>query len=195
MPSPGDPLDGLAPPPHALVMGGTGMLRDVTLELAQRGMNVSVMARNVHRTRELCAGNPQRLHPICVDWHETEWLDRRTREAVAERGAVQLVVCWCHTTAPDAPMTLARRAAESIAPGSCRFLHVLGSSSPATNPVKARWRDAISSIPAIEYQMVQLGCERLGRVLRWLSHDVIAEGVLSALDSRRDYTLIGEPIP
>lgn len=44
-----------APVPHALVVGGTGMLRGLTLSLVREGYTVSVVARNRERLRVLAA--------------------------------------------------------------------------------------------------------------------------------------------
>lgn len=97
--------------PHTLVVGGTGMLRDLCLALALRGHTVSVIAQDTRRLESLveeAATHGARVHPLPVDYGHEIQLENRIRAAIAAQGPISLAVCWIHSDSPRALPTIAR---------------------------------------------------------------------------------------
>jgi hypothetical protein len=97
---------------HALVIGGTGMLRGLVLWLAERHETVTVVSR-----RRSVPGT----NAVHLDWHDTAALRAALAEATAAHGSIELAVCWIHSTAPEAIDVVA----EAVLPD--RIFQVLGS--------------------------------------------------------------------
>ena len=153
-------------PGHALVVGGTGMLMGVVHFLARRGHSVTGVARH---SIPLGAGATL----VQLDYRDAEHLGAELARAVAERGPIELAVCWIHTDAPDAP----RIVAEALAPGA-RLVQVFGTRV---------W--PLADVPLhVAYRQVLLGS--VGG--RWLTHEEISAGVLEAVAADRPLHVVGE---
>jgi GrpB-like predicted nucleotidyltransferase (UPF0157 family) len=177
---------------HAVVVGGTGMLRAATLGLAAEGRRVSVVARNARRLAALAddaARAGGRVRPVCVDWRDSEALAFGLREATLELGPPALAVVWAHSDAPDAPLV----AAEACGFGGRRvdFVHVLGSASADPSRTDDARAARFAALPKIARREAVLGfvVER-GRS-RWLTDAEISAGVLAAVRSRAPRTVVG----
>lgn len=166
---------------HALVVGGTGMLRGVSEHLARKGA-VSVVGRG---ERVLAMRD---VNPLRVDWSDTPRLETMLRDAVAALGPIRLAVCWIHSTAPEAPFVVARVAADEASP--VEYVQVFGSSADTEMPPKGEWRRRLSAWPGIRYRRVILG--RHGD--RWLTNEEISAGVIDALSRPDDVVRVGEPV-
>jgi hypothetical protein len=169
------------------------MLRGVCLALAAEGV-VSVVGRSHPRLNELvrAGGGAERINAVPVDYTDPQRLSLGLRSAMVRHGPVESAVVWIHSTAPDAPLLVAR----TIAPerGVCRYFHVLG--TPGVEPSGASdGRRELDSLPGIVYRMIVLGfvVER-GRS-RWLTDEESCAGVLSAVRSGRAETTIGTTRP
>jgi molybdopterin-guanine dinucleotide biosynthesis protein A len=162
-------------PGHALVVGGTGMLAGLTHGLAGRGHALTSISRSGNEPAADDARNGPahaRVAAVAVDYRETAPLAAALAKAVAERGPIELAVCWIHSDAPEAP----RIVAEALAPGA-RLVQVFGTRV---------W--PLEDVPLqIAYRQVLLG-EKDGR---WLTHDDIAGGVLEAVDADRPLHVVG----
>lgn len=102
-------MPGTQAQPHALVVGGTGMLWGASLALAERGYTVSVVARRQQRLEALAraaVGLASSIHPISVDYRDTQALIAALEAAQACFGAIELALIWIHRTAPAAPLPL-----------------------------------------------------------------------------------------
>lgn len=170
---------------RALVVGGTGMLAGVVEGLAARGWSVAVVARSRARLDALAG------HPI-ISAHPVDYGDPEAFESVV-RGVlpIDLAVAWIHSTAPEAPMQLARLVANVERP--VQLHHVLGSAAgraPASS-MAAR----LASIPGIRYRQIVLGYVREQDGSRWLTHKEIAAGVLEAIDSGASRSVVGRLEP
>lgn len=183
--------------PHALVVGGTGMLRGVVLELAARGYAVSVVARNETRlkdlAREAAAAGGGPVHPIAVDYHRTTELDQGLMCACHRLGPCVLAVVWIHRTAPEAPLVVARHVGSPARPG--RFYHVLGSAAADPSRPDPRRKAAFAAFPNLVYHEVILGFVREGGRSRWLTHGEIVAGVVAAFDAGRPRFIVGTVEP
>jgi len=181
--------------PHALVVGGTGMLRGVSRWLAETGYSVSVIARGSQRLQALvdaAAGLPGSIHPLSLDYRDTARLRREIDAAQRDRGPISLAVCWIHGTAPEAPYAVAE-AVGGAAP--CRYFHLKGSASAdpaAPDPAAdARFRE----YTALRYREVVLGFVLTPAGARWLTGDEISRGVIRAitLDAPRNVVGVVRP--
>lgn len=179
--------------PHALVVGGSGMLRGVSLELARRGHPVSVLARNARRLAMLARESEGRVLAIACDYRESALLGRLLRDAAVQRGPFGLVVAWVHSVAPDAPLLIARNA--TARGNRCRFLHVLGSAAADPAAPDAGRRFAFGRVPGVTYQEVILGFVREGKRSRWLTNDEICDGVLAGIDGDTQRSIVGTVEP
>jgi molybdopterin-guanine dinucleotide biosynthesis protein A len=158
-------LDELQQPGHALVVGATGMLAELTRGLAGRGHRVTSMARRASAPGE-------GVTPVAQDYREADGLSAALSRAVEERGAIELAVCWIHTDAPAAP----RIVADALAPGA-RLVQVFGTRVSPLDDVPLH----------VAYRQVLLGSIDG----RWLTHDEISSGVLEAVDADRPVTVVG----
>jgi saccharopine dehydrogenase-like NADP-dependent oxidoreductase len=177
---------------HALVVGGTGMLRRVSLELARRGYTTSVIARSRGPLAELAAESGGRVQPIALDYRHTDELVRALDQAVAAHGPIELVVAWIHAVAPDAPLVVARAAA-----GKHRvdYFHVLGSAADDPSRPDPERRKRFAAVAGLAYHEVILGFVVESGSSRWLTNDEIAAGVLEAIDSGDSRRVVGTTRP
>jgi hypothetical protein len=179
---------------HALVVGGTGMLRPVSLELARRGYTTSVIARSRGPLDELAADSGGRIRPIALDYRHTDELVRALDQAAAAHGPIELVVAWIHAVAPDAPLVVARAAA---AGGQHRvdYFHVLGSAADDPSQPDPERRTRFEAVARVAYHEVILGFVVEGGSSRWLTDDEIAGGVLEAIDRSAPRWVVGTTRP
>ena len=106
------------------------MLRGAVLGLVARGFAVSVVARNARRLAKLrddAAKAGGVVRPVCVDYRDGEAFAFGLAEAWRDLGPPSLAVVWAHSSAPDAPLAVARLVASGGA--AARYVHVLGSAS------------------------------------------------------------------
>ena len=164
---------------HALVVGGSGMLRGVCLWLAEEGWIVTVIGRDIVRLATLesmarkAAG---RVTGISVDYNDDAALTLALAHSKSEHGPWSLVVLWIHNTAPRA-RDLVATAAQGENP--VRIFDILGSAggqSP-TEPAIMVTRHA-----RIAWRRVVLGYVPGRDGSRWLSQAEICAGVRSAIE-------------
>lgn len=179
---------------HALVVGGTGMLRGVCLDLAQRGWIVSVVARRHVGLASLAAearAAGGMINPLPADYHDEAMLAARLRSARAGHGPVSLAVCWVHSSASGAVQLIAEMVAHSR---GCRLFHIVGSEghhAPAAGDASTQ----AAMVEGVSYRRVTLGFVREANQSRWLTHDEISRGVLRAIDRDGDEAVVGTVQP
>jgi hypothetical protein len=181
---------------HALVVGGTGMLRSVSLDLAARGMEVSVVARSADRLRRLAAdaeGTAGAIHPVALDYRDTDRLLAALAAAHEARGPISPAVLWIHAVASEAPAAVVGAIASPDDPP--RLFHLRGSAardpSASADPIAHRLREH----PGIRYREVVLGFTgRPGRT-RWLTDAEISDGVIRAIEDDAARAVIGRVAP
>ncbi|MGQ0615354.1 MAG: short-chain dehydrogenase [Planctomycetaceae bacterium] len=170
---------------HDLVVGGTGMLRGLSLHLAATLPAVSVVARAGPRLADLAAAAPA-IRPVAVDWREDAALRTALRDATAAAGPFDLVVAWIHSSAPAAPLIVAAAAARPGDP--VPFHQLFGSGGDASQPIQLTWRRRLRAMQGIDYRRVVLG--RMGA--RWLRDAEIAAGVIAAVEAGASHHEVGE---
>lgn len=173
---------------HALVIGGTGMLRGVSLGLAEHS-TVSVVARSHARLSGLvsdAARLARVINPLPVDYHDQQSLALAVRSASTAHGPISLAVCWVHSTAPGAlPLIHDLIGSDRHPP---RVFEVVGSAaadpavrSAAEEPSDGRTRP----------RRIVLGFVTEAGGSRWLTHAEICSGILDAIANDRAATTVG----
>ena len=172
---------------HALVVGGTGMLSGVSLWLLEQGYHVSIIARNPDRMRNLTEQTDLDSHitPLLVDYSNNDELQKKVHETINRHGAIDIVVAWIHSTAPNAINIIAKEV--SISNREWKLFHVLGSSSDFK-----RIKQEVTVPTGCSYHQVQLGFIIEGVISRWLTHKEISDGVIEAIDKRNTILIIGQ---
>ena len=165
---------------NALVIGGTGMLKDVVLWLNNEKWCTAVVARNKERMANLVsqAATPTKIEAILVDWNETEHLLKH----VHWHAPFDLVIHW----GAQASLQPLLNNLSAKQPGEWDFYHVKGSRAS---------RPESRNIPLIpencRYHEVILGFQFEGETTRWLTHKEISDGVIQALKNKTDKMIIG----
>ncbi len=178
---------------HALVVGGTGVLRAATMQIAERFETVTVIARSRDRLRALhaeAAHLPATIHALALDYRDSGALRDALMDAQASYGPIDLAVCWIHSVAPDAPGIVASCAAlaRSAGGGTCDFVHVVGSA--AADPSRDADDEGIE-MEGVQYRQVVLGFVIDGGRSRWLTDNEISTGVMAAVESSEVRSIVG----
>lgn len=167
---------------HALVIGGTGMLSDVSCWLADTGYQVSVIGRTneKHRSLNLKANNPQMIHHLVVDYTNYVLLKKKVKKAIENLGPISLMVSW----------TPIRESLEMV------------------NEIVAKQKDqwTLYQIKGSrrffekESLLVPVNCEHrsiyLGFIIednqsRWLTHQEISEGIIMTIKEEHAESIVG----
>lgn len=171
---------------HAVVVGGTGMLSNVSLWLMDNGYHVSVIARNTSRMEKLIeqASSKKMVTPLLVDYTNGTKLRDKIRETIQKNGDVDIVVAWIHSTANISLSVIAKEVSNHK--NKWELFHVLGSSS---NLEKLKRKVPVPT--NCLYNQVQLGFVIEGVHSRWLTHQEISNGVIETIKKRKQIHIIG----
>ncbi|MED1204684.1 short-chain dehydrogenase [Heyndrickxia acidicola] len=167
---------------HAMVIGGTGMLSEVCLNLLQAGYEVSVIGRSQERLQQLAQkADPSEkktssrcLSLISVDYRNSTELQAMVRKSIKTHGPILLLVSWIHSTAPLALPIILQEAAHTKE--EFRLFHILGSSTDL-----AEMKSKINPPAHCHYRQVKLGFILESHGSRWLTNQEIASGVWNAI--------------
>ncbi|HWB20289.1 MAG TPA: hypothetical protein VG711_08325 [Phycisphaerales bacterium] len=196
---------------HILVVGATGMLREATLQLAHLGMRISAIARtweNLNQLRIAASYSRGIINPIAIDYGDTTTLRAMLRYTMLEFGPIDSVIAWVRSDSPQTLRAIAhclsmpgdlhpeshKNSSESTS-SRCNFLHLLGSST--SNPLQAvsPISRELESLPHIHYRRAILGYKHENGDSRWLTNSEISEGVLAAIHSTDQTSIIGKLEP
>lgn len=167
---------------HALVIGGTGMLSDVSLWLVHQGYMVSVIGRNQSKHEDLKAktSTPERIHSLKVDVKEQNLLEAEVRGAVERFGPISMVVSW---TPSLASLELISTVVSENS-HEWKLYQVKGS--------RRYFEDAFFELPANCYHRnIYLGFVIKGDESRWLTNEEISGGVIRSIDTDKEESIIG----
>ena len=170
---------------NALVVGGTGMLSNVSLWLADKGYHVSVIARNSEKMNLLLEKGlaHYRITPMLVDYRNDKELRTHINSFQQKYGKINLVVAWIHSIAENALNIII----EEVDAGNHHWslFHILGSTADL-NEIKQR---NVSS--GYQYHQVQLGFINQNGLSRWLTHEEISNGVINSILKDKPLSIIG----
>ncbi|PLR95056.1 short-chain dehydrogenase [Bacillus sp. T33-2] len=174
---------------HALVIGGTGMLTNVSLWLASKKYHISVVGRNPGKMDRMIsrAIDQSLITPLLVDYRDDNQLSEKLRFAIQNNGQPDLVVAWIHSNAEYALHTVI----QAISNQNFKLIHVLGSSANLKE-----MKTKINIPDGCQYHQVQLGfnIEENG-LSRWLTHEEIANGVIDSIKSDKQLNIVGTVDP
>jgi NAD(P)-dependent dehydrogenase (short-subunit alcohol dehydrogenase family) len=177
---------------HALVVGGTGMLRQVSLFLAERGYTVSVVARQMVGLNLLAqAAGAFRGHivPLALDYRDGASLRAALLATGEKHGQISLAVCWIHSVAPDAPHLVAEVVGSG--PIICRYFHIRGSAVADPSRTRSEAEKPFARYPTLHYRQVILGFVLENGRSRWLTDAEISQGVITAIEEDHEYSIVG----
>lgn len=171
---------------HAFVIGGTGMLAEVSLWLVNQGYIVTVVGRNEEKMKALMKKDELNIVPLLVDYHDTNQFRNCIRQTIAQNGPIDLVVAWIHSIGDDVLRILS-----SEISNNWQLFHVLG--SRANLPYI---KNIVQLSPNCMYFQIQLGFIIEANHSRWLTHQEISAGVIDAIKKKENTLIVGvlEPV-
>ncbi|GLB58721.1 SDR family NAD(P)-dependent oxidoreductase [Cytobacillus sp. NCCP-133] len=174
---------------HALIIGGTGMLKYVADWLSKEGYKVSVAGRTQEKFTEAFGGLPaaeRRITFIQTDYNSSDTFAKEMKEAIRKQGNVSLCVCWMRSDAVNSFEWLISYLAESNR--TVQFYEVKGSRA-------SREIFTSSTINNLKWNRVILGFKRENGLSRWLTDKEISEGVMNAIKKGKELYITGEVEP
>lgn len=169
---------------HICIIGGTGMLAEVTKWYADNNSIVSVIARNeekMNRMKSACS-HPENIKAIYVDYRDSTKLHQSLKLNIKEYGPLVEAVVWLHADGLEALPILFDLVEEKS-----KVWQVIGSKANAE-----QLRKQFDSAKGFEYNHIQLGCVKVNNQQIWLTNLEIATGVIRSIQSNRSYSLVGE---
>ncbi|MCB0728004.1 MAG: short-chain dehydrogenase [Ignavibacteria bacterium] len=181
--------------PHALIVGGTGMLAGVTDYFTQHGYTVSVIARNPAGLNKLIESKSEHgfINPVKVDYTDYYSLEERLRSAIDNYGEIETAVCWIHSTAPEAPYIIADVLNDQSI--KCKYFHVLGCEETDPEKTIPDIKFTFERFVNLKYKKIILGFVIDDESTRWLTNTEISNGVTDAIINERDSYIVGKVEP
>ncbi|PQZ54035.1 MULTISPECIES: short-chain dehydrogenase [Bacillus] len=173
---------------HALVIGGTGMLKKVSMWLCEQGFHVSIVGRDsakLENVKQACSVR-EKITSISLDYHNEEDVKKSIKESIEHNGPITLVIAWIHSTAERALPIIC----EEIELSSKKYsvFHILGSGA-------SRMKAQKISGELCSYYRIILGFILEGTYARWLTHEEIADGVIKGIESKCMEWIVGRVEP
>jgi len=178
---------------HCMIVGGTGMLREVAIKMAGEGNVVSVIGRSQEKLIDLVRDTRQVsgiINPVMVDYTDTTALAAKLNEAISHLGPIKTAIVWIHADSPGSRTTLLDHLTTSC-PG-CRVFDLHG--HKAADPDTQGEQDN-SVFEAIEYHKIIMGWQEVGNSSRWLKNEEIVAGVFEAVEKDKTLHIIGTVEP
>lgn len=181
--------------PHALIVGGTGMLSGVTDYFTLHGYTVSVIARNPEGLNRLIESKSEHgfINPVKVDYSDYYYLEERLRSAIDSYGEIETAVCWIHSTAPEAPYIIADVLNNQTI--KCKYFHVLGSEMKNPDERYSILHFSFERFVRLIYKKIILGFVIEYETSRWLTNTEISNGVIDAIINEKDSFTVGKTEP
>ncbi|XEC96614.1 short-chain dehydrogenase [Paenibacillus tarimensis] len=173
---------------HALVVGGSGMLKKTSLWLADNSYIVSVIGRNIQKLSKL-SDMSKNIIPISVDYYNESLFRSEVNNSIARNGPYDLVIAWIHSNEKQI-IDIIYSEIRNISNKEWRLFHVLGSNSNLEDTLRE-----IDYIESCEYHQVQLGFIIENYKSRWLTHDEISNGVINCINTNSKKYLVGTLTP
>ncbi len=171
---------------HALVIGGTGMLADLSIWLASEYEHVTVIGREWGKFESLIekAGNlAERIVPISVDYNDDGRFVDAIRRDLWRHGPVNLCVAWVRSKSMGS-LEIAAKEISEHSREEWRLFRILG--------VRGLKEKKMPELPSsARYREVTLGFIREDSRSRWLTNDEICQGIRDAIETDRQNTIIG----
>ncbi|WP_026583915.1 hypothetical protein [Bacillus sp. J33] len=174
---------------HALIIGGTGMLKYVAEWLTREGYKVSVSGRTIEKFIDAFGSrnkSESRIAFIQADYYCCDSFASQIQEAIRQGGNVGLCICWMRSDAEKSFEWLKSYLGRSDNP--VQLYEVKGSHA-------SRERFTSSKINNLKWNRVILGFKREKGRSRWLTDQEISEGVMNAIKKGKELYIAGEVEP
>ncbi|MDC3415208.1 short-chain dehydrogenase [Terrihalobacillus insolitus] len=173
-------------PKHALVIGGTGMLKDVSLWLTNEGFIVSIIGRSKSKHLDLVnkASHPELINSLMVDYNNHSLLEEGIRDAIGKHGPIALVVSWT----PSLPSLEIANNIISEQSRKWKFFQIKGSRRYFND-------DSLNISSSCEHRSIYLGFVIENNHSRWLTNREIAQGVIKSVIDDSKQSIIGRLHP
>ncbi|MCP8618102.1 hypothetical protein [Salirhabdus salicampi] len=175
---------------HVLVVGGTGMLSEVSLWLNKKGYTVVVIGRHKEKYRQMVkqAKEPKRMFSIAVDYHDDILFENKVEETIRRNGPFSHIIAWVHSSASNVIPTLMNIQNIYSQGNDFHFYHIKSSASYFDNM-------SLNIPKRCNYYEVFLGFKIINNHSRWLTHKEISQGVKDVIQHRRKHTIVGQIEP
>lgn len=157
------------------------MLSGVTAWLAEHGHTVSVVSRRPGNFSS--CSDPGKVLSILVDYRESHILLRCITDTISVHGPIGLAVFWIHRDAPDALRIMADEISRH-AQEPWRLFHVRGSTAYLHRELPQVAANCL-------YREIILGFVTDENTSRWLTHEEISGGVITAVENDRERSVVG----
>ncbi|MEM7040458.1 MAG: hypothetical protein AAF570_26065 [Bacteroidota bacterium] len=177
---------------HVLVVGGIGMLKKVSLFMAQHDNVVSVVTQSSEALEAIMAEAPSmkgKINPISVDFDDTTSLQHLVAEAMDEYGPAMLAVNFLDDDALQAADVIAEVLNEKSP--VCRFFDILPGGHGALRRDRGMFEDPFAKLEKVLYRKIVLGFKVEHGMSRWLTDNEISDGVIDAVRNDRRDAVIG----
>ena len=180
---------------HALIIGGTGMLRRASVAIARESARFTAVARTRESldalARDIGPVNERQHSYIDLDWDDQDKFLTVLSSHLARHRPPSLVVAWLHNA------SFGPRVANALAEhdSTCMFYQILGSAGRGPTSEATALKNQIERRSGLAYYQVILGFSREGSLSRWLTNDEISDGVLDAISARLPSYVIGTVTP
>ncbi|HDR7795405.1 TPA: short-chain dehydrogenase [Bacillus luti] len=173
---------------HALVIGGTGMLKNVSTWLCNQGFHVSIIGRDEVKLDNIkqASAAPENVTCLSLDYHDDEDVKIAIQSTIEKNGPITLVVAWIHSSAKHALSIVCKEIEMSFEPYS--LFHILG--SKASRMVLPKIGGTRCS-----YYRIILGFIVDDTYGRWLTHKEISDGAIKGIESKYDKWIVGQIEP
>lgn len=173
---------------HVLVVGGTGMLKDVSIHLNKHGNHTSVIGRTDQNLASLRSSlvYQDNFTPLALDYRDDESLKTSLNEIQSKYGQIKKVISWISTTSPNALQLIIEEVEKRNEGTRWNLFHVLGSRSKLAD-VKAK----VAPPPNCEYRQIKLGFIIKDHSSRWLTHEEISQGIIKGIENDDLITIVG----
>ncbi len=170
---------------NALIFGGTGMLAGMSKCLLRTPNIQHSLGESTKMARLSQSNEKSDCRAVVLDYQNTEALRMHVCESIRKFGAIDIVIAWIHSTAPDAIPTIFTEICNNQSE-PWRFIHIKGSS----HHLPSIERKAVTPDNCL-YREVQLGFKLEGGISRWLTHNEISNGVIEAIKADANKAVIG----
>lgn len=158
---------------HALVVGGTGMLSNVSLWLVNKGYHISIISRNSEKMIHLIHKSTKKfaITPLLVDYTNEKELKQKLLHTIIQNGEIKLLIAWIHPYAKNALNLILKE----IPNKNLKIFHILNSRSDLKQ-IKSKLCLSENYL----YRQIQLGFIIDNDCSRWLTHEEISNGVIES---------------
>jgi short chain dehydrogenase len=174
---------------HALVIGGTGMLKRVIETLCKEGFHVSVMGRSPEHFKRMMKeiSAPQGMISfIQADYYKSDRFKEGIKQAVRDRGMFDLAATWMRSDASDSFQWLLQYIAKD---DKLTELYEIKGSHASREPFEG------CDSANLKWVRIILGFRFEGGRARWLTHEEISDGVLEAIRQKASLYTAGVTEP